>query len=150
MHEELLIEEATVLSCSNGSAEVEINRNEACEHCTAKFICRSERGDRRIISVENNIGAGPGDKVRISVRGRTVAGYSCMIYGMPLIILIASIYAGIEIFKNTSLPELYSFMLGAGAVAAYFFIFLKIYRAIKPSPEAGLAVIESKILNSPR
>lgn len=123
MNNEFLFEEGVVLASGNGFAEISLNESEACEECSAKLFCRPSNGIKKTISVTDPLGVHPGDEVRISVRGSSIFKASFLLYGIPLIILVAAIFAGLKIFNQTYYKELFSFLLGIGSTGLYFLMF---------------------------
>jgi sigma-E factor negative regulatory protein RseC len=124
MYEEVLVEEAIVLSLQNGIAEVSVTPNESCEECSAKIICKPNNDDRNILSVNNSIGASVGDNVRIEIKGKSVLTASFNLYGIPLIILFLGIFLGTSIFSEFRLVELYSALFGIGLITIYYLFLL--------------------------
>ena len=130
MQSETIIEKGIVLSATNGHAEIALIETGACEECSAKIFCKpSENKDSRILEVEDSFGVQVGDEVDIEIKGSDVLKASFMLYGIPLILIIIGIMTGMEVFQNSKLPELLSFIFGVGLNVIYFsgfFFFNKI------------------------
>ena len=111
------------MSCNDGEAEVELKENSECEECSAKLFCKPSSKDHKTLSVHDPLGVFPGDEVRISIPGSSVLRVSFLIYGAPLILLVISIFAGLQIFEHNLQKELLSFLSGIAITGIYFFIF---------------------------
>lgn len=121
MIEEVIVENAVVISVQDRIAEVSVIPDQKCEECSAKIICKPDNG-RNIVRVDNPIGAAQGDHVKIEIRGGTVLLASFLLYGLPLLILLAGMFLGLIIFSGNESPELYSVLLGLCMMIVYFII----------------------------
>lgn len=117
MNTEELVEEGIVTEVKNGIATVSVIQSDSCEECSAKIFCHTEN-NLRSVDVKDPYGVKAGDKVQISIKGKNVVAASFLFYGLPLIILVAVILIGFNIFKNNS--ELLSSLAGIVAVGIYF------------------------------
>lgn len=117
MFMEELIEEGIVTEVKNGIALISITPSNSCEECSAKIFCHTENKIRSVIA-KDPYGVKAGDKVQIVIRGRNVVFASLLLYGFPLIILIASIFIGMNLFKNNS--EILSTITAIALVGIYF------------------------------
>lgn len=124
MYEEVLVEEAIVLSLENGIAEVSVIPKESCEECSAKIICKPNNDNRNVLRVDNSIGANIGDHVNIEIKGKSVLYASFNLYGIPLIILLLGMLLGMSLFSEYKLVELYSTFFGIGLTAIYYLFLL--------------------------
>jgi sigma-E factor negative regulatory protein RseC len=120
--DELLVEEGTVLSIEKGVAEVEVFPEGKCEECSAKIFCKPNKDNKNIVRAENSIGAKIGENVRIEIKCSSILSASFVIYGLPLIILVAGIFLGLVIFSSYKLSELYSALFSIGLTAIYFLL----------------------------
>ncbi|HOI30341.1 MAG TPA: SoxR reducing system RseC family protein [Melioribacteraceae bacterium] len=121
MVEEVIVENAVVLSVHDRIAEVSVIPDKKCEECSAKIICKPDNG-RNIVRVDNLAGAVAGDNVKIEIKGNTVLFASFLLYGIPLLILIAGIFSGLSIFSGNDSAEIYSVLFGIGLMIIYFFL----------------------------
>ncbi|MCK7523120.1 MAG: SoxR reducing system RseC family protein [Ignavibacteriales bacterium] len=119
MYTEELVEEGIVTEVKNGIATVSVINSDSCEECSAKIFCHTENNVRNV-TAKDPYGVKAGDKVQISIKGRNVVAASFLLYGLPIIILVAVILIGSTILKNNS--ELYSSLVGIAVVGIYFFI----------------------------
>lgn len=128
MPNEELIESGVVLKTYQGHAEVLLSGGDNCEECSAKLFCKPGDDNRKILEVIDPLNSVPGDEVIISVEGKSIFKVSFLLYGVPLIILIAAIIVGVEIFKNSYSPELFSFLFSLALTGAYYVLFLFVSR----------------------
>lgn len=132
MQKEKIIEKGIVLSASDGIARIMLDESGKCEECSAKLFCKPAGSiDAKILEVEDTYGVKAGDKVDIEVIGSDIFKASVMLYGVPLLIIIAGILTGMNIFNSASLKELYSFLFSLGLTAVYAGILL-LFNRIKP------------------
>ena len=117
---EELYEEGVVKEVKDGIALVILNESGDCSSCSAKAVCKSGGEDSKILSAKDPFGVSPGDKVRIAVKGKNVLTAAFLLYGLPLILFLAGIYAGMLYFKNQK--ELWGTVLG--------FIFITFYSVL--------------------
>ncbi|MCJ7554304.1 MAG: SoxR reducing system RseC family protein [Ignavibacteriaceae bacterium] len=123
MHTEELYEEGIVKEAKDGIAIISIQDSGKCEECTAKIYCKPGNSEGRNLTVRDPFGVHPGDKVRVSIKGSKILSASFLLYGIPLILLLAGIFIGMEVFKTNK--ELYSSLLAIGIVTTYaLFMFL--------------------------
>ena len=121
--DEQLIEQGIVLKSENGFTEIELLANENCEECSAKLFCKPKEDSSRILKVNNSLGIAKGDKVSISISGKSLLNASIKIYLYPLLLLISSIFLGMIFFTNSKQPELYSLLVGLALVVIYYYTF---------------------------
>lgn len=119
MYVEEIVEEGIVTETSNGMATIAVINSESCEECSAKIFCNTEK-NLKSVTAQDPYGVKAGDKVQISIKGRNIVATSFLLYGYPLIILVAAILIGTAILKNNS--EIYSSLAGIAVVGIYFFI----------------------------
>lgn len=125
MYREELYEEGIVKEAKDGIAIISIQDSDRCEDCTAKIYCKTGNTDERSLSVRDPYGAQPGDKVRVVINGSKILSASFMLYGIPLILLLAGIFIGLEIFQTNM--ELYSSLFAMGLVLIYM-LFILLFR----------------------
>ena len=125
MNEELT-EQGIVVKSEEGITEIELLSNENCEECSAKLFCKPREDSARILQVTEPTELKKGDKVSISISGKSLLIASFNLYLYPLLILIISILIGTNLFSNSNQPELYSLAAGIVLVIIYYFAFFKI------------------------
>jgi len=117
MYTEELIEEGIVTEVKNGIAVVSVIQSDSCEDCSAKIFCHTDNKIRSV-TAKDPYGVKAGDKVQISIKGRSVVAASFLLYGLPLILLTAGIFVGMTFIKAN--PELLSTGIGFSLVGLYF------------------------------
>ncbi|MBZ0198952.1 MAG: SoxR reducing system RseC family protein [Ignavibacteriaceae bacterium] len=130
MYREKFVEEGIVADVKDGIATIFVLEAGSCEECGAKIFCRPT-DDKRKLSAKDPFGVKPGDKVSVAVRGRNVVAASSIIYGVPLILILAGVFLGMSFFSANK--ELYSSVLGLGLVALYLFIVYTVSKIKKES-----------------
>lgn len=127
MNEEILIEEGIVTRVSFNEVEISLIETDKCETCSTKDFCIGDRTKAIILNNEYNLKVG--DRVKIEVRGKTILQTVILLYGIPLLILIASfllLYQIIE--KNRELiVSSISFLL----IGIYYLFIASYLRSIK-------------------
>lgn len=117
MYKEELYEEGIVKEAHDGIAEIVISDLDHCEECSAKVYCKPGSSNERSLTVKDPFGVHPGDKVRVTIKGSKILSASFLLYGIPLIILIAGIFIGLQIFSFNK--ELFSTLLAIGLISLY-------------------------------
>jgi len=123
---EELIEEGIVLESENGFADIKLLANDNCDECSAKIICKPKDDSGRILKIENTVGVQKGDKVTIAISGKSLFGAAVNLYLYPLIIFIAAVLLGLNLFVSYNIVELYAFLLGCLSLSIYYMIFFVI------------------------
>jgi sigma-E factor negative regulatory protein RseC len=122
MNTEMLVEEGIVVSSQNGFAEVSVTKSEHCEECSAKIICKPSNKDSQLVKVIDPFNTHPGDKVKIAIKGTMLLKSSFKIYGIPLILLLASIFLSNTFLNSTQYKDLYSFLIGIIITTGYYVV----------------------------
>jgi len=126
MYKEELYEEGIVKEAKDGIAVINIHDSDNCHECTAKIYCKPGNSEGRSLTVRDPYGVHPGDKVRVVIKGSKILSASFFLYGIPLILLLAGIFIGLEIFNENK--EFYSSLFAITLVAVYalyMFLFSK-------------------------
>ncbi len=126
MTSETLVEEGIVLDSKNGKAVIQLISNENCHSCGAKPFCKPEDSEKNKLQVEDPYGVSAGDKVKISVEGKSIVFASFTLYGLPLILLIISILFGLYVFNPSKYIEGYSFLFGISILSSYYLILFRV------------------------
>jgi sigma-E factor negative regulatory protein RseC len=90
-------EEATVTGeVPGGRVQVTVERGEACHSCAAKGACKALGGQTKdiVLVVDNDLDAGPGDRVRITMAESAVLKASLVLYLFPALGLIGGAAGG--------------------------------------------------------
>lgn len=83
-----------VVELNDDKAVVIFKRSKSCGDCKA---CPSFGNDEAKIEIRNTLGAKPGDKVELSLHTKGMASAMLIIYGIPLLALMAGVYFGCKI-----------------------------------------------------
>ena len=122
MYNEELTEEGIVKELKDGIATVVISNSDNCEECTAKLYCKPGNTKQRSLTVNDPLGVNVGDSVKVSIKGSQILRVSFLIYGMPLILILAGLFLGMQVFQINK--ELFSTLFAVGLVLAYTSIIL--------------------------
>ena len=124
LHSEDFFEEGVVLRTEPGHAYITMPKSDECEDCSAKIICvKDDEKNTRTLYVKDPFGVHTGDRVRVTVKGSTVVKAGVMLYGVPLVILVATLFAGLSVLEGiVSSPELWSFLLSVGLLGVYYLV----------------------------
>ncbi len=118
---EILQERGVVLEASNGLAVVRIESTADCDECSAKLLCRTTPASERVLTIRDDIGVAVGDAVEIHVRGSSVLRASLLLYGVPLVLLLAGVVAGMRLWAPPGMPrEAWSALVGVVLAALWF------------------------------
>lgn len=145
---EVLLEEGVVLRRDEAAAgeparvRVRLVAGDHCEGCPASALCKPGEGDRRVLDVIDTIGVECGDRVRVAVPGGAVLRASFLIYGLPLILLVAGVLLGQKLWPGHALGDLWSFLLGT--VLAGLAVPL-VARMARDTEASGGALLEPRI-----
>ena len=120
MYKEELTEEGIVRESKDGIATIVISDSENCKECTAKLYCKPGNSNERSLTVKDNFGVIAGDRVRVSIHGSQVLRVSFLIYGIPLILMLAGLFIGMQFFQIHK--ELISTIFAVGLVSIYVLI----------------------------
>jgi positive regulator of sigma E activity len=121
MYKEELYEEGIVKESKDGIATIVISDSNNCDECTAKFYCKPGNSNERSLTAKDPFGVHVGDKVRVSIKGGKILFAASLLYGIPLIIVIAAVIIGVQIFISNK--ELLASLAAVTLVSIYSFIF---------------------------
>lgn len=116
---------AVVIRTDNDRAEVDATLGGPCGECEEKGACALHLGGSTTqtlrVTVENRIGARPGDLVEIELRGHTELKLSLLVWVVPLLGLVLGAVAGVALLASSGLSQDLSALIGAvvGFVAAF-------------------------------
>jgi sigma-E factor negative regulatory protein RseC len=117
MSQEEYLEEGVVVKLEDGRAVVMLTGSDQCEQCNLHDHCKPSGTGGRSLLASDPLGVHPGDKVRVVVQGKNILLATVLLYGIPLVLLLVGIFAGMTLFKTNS--ELYSSLLGIGLMGVY-------------------------------
>ena len=127
-------EQGVIERVSDRKALVRIEKNSACATCESRDNCDVTSGKAMIIEVANELRAGEGDRVEISVPSRSFLKLAMLVYFLPVATLIAGAYAGGEwaesFHVNTTLG---SIVVGCAATGVTFYFLKRFDRSSRKS-----------------
>lgn len=122
---ETLLEEGVVLAVTPAlgdrpaEARVRLLAGDHCEGCPAGAFCRPSGDERRFMDVLDPVGVAVGDHVQVAVPGGAVLKASFLIYGLPLLLLLAGVGLGTLIWPATDrFRDLWSSLAGIALAGA--------------------------------
>ncbi|MEN4013779.1 MAG: SoxR reducing system RseC family protein [Chloroflexota bacterium] len=117
MSAEVFLEKGVVIGFENGHVVVQLTGSSQCEQCTLHHHCQPAGSNARSLIAIDPLGVQPGDNVVVEVQGKNILLATVLLYGIPLVLLLAGIFAGMSLFKNN--VELFSSLLGFGLMGVY-------------------------------
>lgn len=105
----VVLEEGVVIEVKNDGVLVQPDRSERCEGCSTAFCSTSESGDL-IIEASDPVGVRVGQRIRLAIQEKVLIGYSFLLYGVPLLSLLAGAFGGTLLGSALGLDR------GAGAL----------------------------------
>ena len=103
----------TVTELNGNNAKVVFTRSKACGDCHA---CVSFGSDQAETELANTLGAKVGDRVSIELHSGSVFTASLIMYGIPLVALLAGVLIG------SFISDLFTAVCGIGAAVIAFLI----------------------------
>jgi len=89
----MIEETGTVIKAEGVTARVRVQKRGACEGCSATGVCESS-GDGMEIEALNPVNAKTGQTVKVSIAAGSYLKGTMLIYGAPLIALVAGAISG--------------------------------------------------------
>ncbi len=126
MERESLKASGVVISSENGYADVEIVTGCKGHSHSTKIFCSGNCATKSVVRVKDNIGAQCGQMVQICVGGDRLMKATILLYGIPLILIVAGIVLGMSIFSGAGQPELMAFITGM-VITGLYYLGLNIY-----------------------
>ncbi|RKD34640.1 SoxR reducing system RseC family protein [Thermohalobacter berrensis] len=135
-----------IVSTKGNIAEVDIRRSSACgDKCGS---CSGGCNAPKIrVKMKNTLGAEKGDLVEIKTKTNVVLKSAFIVYVVPLIIMILSIFAGINGFKSLGFSnyESLGFLTGLFSLGLSYIILKNIDKKIKEKNSLNFEMV--KIIN---
>jgi len=136
---EKIIERGKVVEVYDEFAKIVILKNENCEACDSLF-CNPNSKFEMQIDVINKKNAKVGDNVEIAIGGDTLMSLSTLIYGIPILIIIFSIYFATE-YINHALKELIAIGI-ATVITTIYFLLVRVWGARKKRKPALPSIVK--------
>lgn len=127
-------EEGTVIALEGGTARVRLSRREACGGCRA---CAALGPGAMVIGARNLAGAGVGERVRLEITGPDPLRAAFLVYGVPLLGLVAGCIAGTALTGS----ETAGLGIGIAALACIYGVLHRYDRRVTRSGKATATVI---------
>jgi positive regulator of sigma E activity len=129
LSQEKIVEKGTVVEINEKSVNVVMMKNDHCESCGSMF-CNLNGKEQPVVETQKREDIKVGDIVEVTIGGDQVLNISFFIYGVPIIILIATIIVGLRVFTGAN-AELLSVGIAVGIIVVYYFIFNLVAKRIK-------------------
>jgi len=125
---ELIIEEEGIVAEIDGNiAKVAVMKKSACEQCAAAGVCHP--GDQEYLEASNPLGAEKGQKVKVVIAPQIYLKASIILYGIPMVALIAGAIIAKSIavqYTGEERSDLWAFIAGMTCTAISF-LFIRSY-----------------------
>jgi len=89
-------ETGIVVKVTGKVATLRMSVSDACSACDQKSMCHPDSGTVRMLSAHDPIGVTPGDVVTVSLPSKGVWLAMGLVYGWPLVTLIAGAWLGFK------------------------------------------------------
>lgn len=125
---------------NNNKIFVEFTREsacgESCESCSAKCA----ESETELFEFPNSVSANVGDLVKIKTRDMSVLSYKFLVYGLPLILFMATITISYIVMSHTSMRniELKSLIMGIFSLLISYFILKEIDHKLKKTNKGAI------------
>lgn len=132
-----------VSGVENGMVQVEVRRVSACGD-----KCGSCGGGCSVpmtrVKMKNTLGVEKGDLVEVNMDTNTVLKFAFLVYIIPLVMMIAGIAVGINVFRTAGIAnyESYGFLTGLVLLAASFFILKLIDKKVKENDSIKFQMVK--------
>jgi len=121
-------------------AEVQVRRASACGHdCKSCGGCGPDTMTQVTAIAENEIGARPGDTVRLESESRKVLGLAAALYLLPIVLLFVGYFIA---SGSLGLGEGASLMIGLGFMAAGFAVNWLVDRRLRTKQQVRFRIVE--------
>ena len=142
-------EEGTVQKVFPGKAIIKVQRHAACEHCDSRGACDIFEGKEVEVEVINELDAKEGDRVEVSVPGRSLLKLSLFVYFIPVVVLVVGACVGNVMAPALGMaPPIASIVIGGIAMGLTFWVLKKMDKfAYMPSDIILIHNFMSHIIN---
>lgn len=121
----MITEKGVVDEISGRKAIIRIEKSSACASCESRDSCDVHQGKPMTIEVNNELKAGQGDRVEVSIPSGTFVILSLYVYLLPVLALMGGAYVGGTLLapRFHMAPTPVSIVIGFMAMAVtYFFL----------------------------
>lgn len=117
----MIKEQGKIEEINKETAVVRIRKRSACAHCESRGSCGISKRDM-VIEVPNDLHAGVGDEVEVSVPDGTLLKLSALIYLLPVVALLIGAFFGAIIGETLQTnASVTAILLGGGLMALTFY-----------------------------
>ena len=126
----MIEETATVVSCVDDQAKLEVQRQSTCSSCNAKSGCGTAIFSKSLgkkvsqVTVVNTMNLRVGDKVIVGLQENALLTGSAIVYLLPLVLML--VFAILGQFLSEKFFEYVSELMVIGFAAAGFIVALKL------------------------
>jgi sigma-E factor negative regulatory protein RseC len=132
----MLRERGTVEKISAQKAVVRIERTSACASCESRSSCHVQNNREFVVEVNNDLGAGDGDVVEITMLSSSVIRASLAVYLLPVLGLILGALSGGALAGPLHVEATTPSLAGGGAGLVLSLIVLKwLDRSVRSRPD---------------
>ena len=128
------------MECDGDFVKIRMQRQKACEKCRA--CAPSMNNEHMYMTAQNACDADVGDWVSIDLDGGFFLRAMLIMYGMPLVMLMAGFGLGLSFANVLSLPlgEIIGFVSGVALAALTYFVINRLQHKIDRSKHTPVAV----------
>jgi len=135
----MVTEQGIIEDVSGQKTLVRIKKSSACGTCESRGNCEVASGKSMVVEVANDLGAGKGDHVELSVPSGAFLKLSLLIYVLPAVALIAGAFAGGAFAGVLHVPLSLASVVGGFLVMGVTFYALKRFdRSLRAKSEFRL------------
>jgi len=132
----MLTEQGIIEGVMHSKAMVRIQKSSACGQCDSRGACQVMADKAVLVEVANDLNAGVGDYVELSVPATSVIKLSLFVYFLPILGLVAGACVGGALAESLHMSSTLAAMLGAGLALGISFYGLKRFnRAVEAKDE---------------
>ena len=121
----MVTEQGIIEELSGQKTLVRIKKGSACASCESRGNCEVASGKSMVVEVANDLGAGKGDHVELSVPSGAFLKLSLLVYILPVVALIAGAFAGGAFARVLHVPLSLASVIGGFLVMGVTFYALK-------------------------
>ena len=134
----MITEQGIIETVSGRKAIVRIKKSSACAACQSRQSCEEASDRDMIVEVANDLGAGEGDRIEISIPSGSFLLLSFLIYILPVTALIAGAVAGGAFAPALHMnPTFASITGGFLGIAVTFYALKRLDRSTRAQKQFG-------------